>query len=150
MPLKDYSTQISAEKSVAQIMAMLREQRANAIVSEYDDQGNLEGLSFTIDTDFGRRAYRLPARVGAVYDVLQRQKDEGRIRSRIDLEQATRTSWRIIRDWVAAQCALLETEMVDLEEVMLPYMLTDGRQTVYEAFIDGGMKMLASGNGSSS
>lgn len=46
-------------------------------------------------------------------------------------EQAVRVGWRIIRDWVRAQCAIIESEMVTLEQVFLPYM-GSGDKSFYE------------------
>lgn len=49
---------------------------------------------------------RLPANVDAVLAVLAKQKVKcGR-------DQAERVAWRILKDWVAAQMAILESEMV--------------------------------------
>ena len=42
-------------------------------------------------------------------------------------QQAIRTSWRTLKDWVEAQMALLETGMVTMDEIFLPYMLSGGR-----------------------
>ena len=49
-------------------------------------------------------------------------------------EQANRVAWRIIKDWIDAQMAVLETEMVEMEEIFLPYVLNKQGQTLYEAF----------------
>ena len=57
------------------------------------------------------------------------------------MQQANRTAWRIIKEWIVAQMALIETEMVSMEEVFMPYMLT-GRQTLYQALANGDLKML--------
>ena len=54
-------------------------------------------------------------------------------------EQAYRTAWRIIKDWVDAQMALLETEMVDFEEVFMPYILS-GRETLYQPCPKDGLR----------
>jgi len=43
-----------------------------------------------------------------------------------------RVSWRILKDWVEAQMALVETHMVTLEQVFLPYAVTDDGQTIYD------------------
>lgn len=37
-----------------------------------------------------------------------------------------------MKDWVEAQMALLDIEMVRFEEIFLPYIETDTGQTVYE------------------
>jgi hypothetical protein len=52
-------------------------------------------------------------------------------------EHAERVTWRIIKDWVEAQMALIRTEMVTLDQVMLPYMvdITSGR-TIFELYRD--------------
>ena len=42
--------------------------------------------------------------------------------------QATRTAWRIVKDWVEAHIALVETQMVTAPQVFLPYaVMRDGR-----------------------
>jgi len=50
--------------------------------------------------------------------------------------QAVRTAWRIVKDWVEAQMAILETEMVTMEEVFLPYLLVAGDKTLYQAIAE--------------
>ena len=52
-----------------------------------------------------------------------------------------RTAWRIIKEWILTQMALIETEMVTVEEAFLPNMLT-GKQTLYQALSNGDLKML--------
>ena len=42
-----------------------------------------------------------------------------------DMEQARRTGWRILKDWVDSQIALMEIELVRIHEVFLPYMYDD-------------------------
>ena len=56
-------------------------------------------------------------------------------------QQAIRTSWRILKDWVETQMALLENGMVTMDEIFLPYMLAGG-QTFYQALVAGEVKML--------
>ena len=46
-------------------------------------------------------------------------------------EQACRVAWRIIKDWLEAQMALIQTQQADLAEIFLPY-LTSGNQSFYE------------------
>ena len=47
-------------------------------------------------------------------------------------EHARDVSWRIIKDWVEAQMALIETRMVTSAQVFLPDAVTKDGQTVYE------------------
>jgi hypothetical protein len=48
------------------------------------------------------------------------------------MRRSTSTAWRNIRDWVMAQLALYETEIVDMPQVFLPFA-TDGQgKILYE------------------
>lgn len=47
MPLLNYTTTIAAHTTVAEIQQMLAKAGANAILSEYDDDGYIVALSFT-------------------------------------------------------------------------------------------------------
>ena len=61
-------------------------------------------------------------------------------------DQARRTAWRILKDWIQAQMALLETNMVEMEEIFPPYMLS-GEQTLYQALRANHFRALPSGAG---
>ncbi|HEY2627025.1 MAG TPA: hypothetical protein VGI41_09785 [Candidatus Udaeobacter sp.] len=83
-------------------------------------------------------AFRLPANVEAVQRILKKQALTGKIPRRYadDIEQATRTAWRILKDWLLAQLALIETGMATVEQVFLPYAQNASGQTVYEALLE--------------
>ena len=88
----------------------------------------------------GRVAFALPCNIDSVFVKLTEQRvmvtaPESR------RQQAIRTSWRILKDWVEAQMALLETGMVTMDEIFLPYMLSGG-QTLYQALAAGEFKAL--------
>ena len=84
--------------------------------------------------------FSLPINAEAVFEILTRDQVM-KTNPAARMQQANRTAWRIIREWILAQMALIETEMVTVEEVFLPYMLT-GRQTLYQALSNGDLKML--------
>lgn len=131
MAIKNYTSEVSVYKSVAEIQAALAENGARRIMVEYDDAGQPIGITFGIETTAGPRAFCLPANVEGVRAIMARQKvkDTG--------GQAERTAWRNVRDWVLAQVAIIQAGMVQIEEVFLPYM-TDGRgRTVYQLYQGG-------------
>ncbi len=75
--------------------------------------------------------FRLPARLDQVEAVL---KGEKRWRNSDDLkDQAYRTGWANIRDWVTAQMALVDTRMAKVQEVFLPYMTRKDGKTLFES-----------------
>lgn len=128
MPLLNYTTKADIYTTLGQIQGQLVKHGAKKILQDYDDGGRITSISFMIDTPFGTRGIRLPANVDAVHKVLIRQK------IKCDREQAERVAWRIVKDWVEAQMAILESEMVQMEEIFLPYMIGASGQTFFEAY----------------
>lgn len=65
---------------------------------------------------------------------MKQQKKDGKIKTNPTYEQAERVAWRIIKDWIEAQMAILESKQVVFEEIFLPYMLNNKGQTFFEAY----------------
>lgn len=132
MAIKNYTTTINANKTIREIQELLSKHGATAIMTEYSN-GNVTGLSFKIMTPRGEMGVRLPANTDRVLQVLRNQRKKNN-KVKDTMEQATKTAWRIIKDWIDAQMAILETEMVEMEEIFLPYMINNDGQTLYQAF----------------
>lgn len=128
MPLLNYTTKVDVYTTIGAINGQLVKHGAKKIVQDYDDEGRITSLSFLVDTPAGPRGIRLPANVDAVHSVLIRQK------IKCDRGQAERVAWRIVKDWVEAQMAILESEMVQMDEIFLPYMLNGSGHTLFEAY----------------
>ena len=47
-------------------------------------------------------------------------------------KQAERVAWRILKDWIEAQMALLDIQMVKFEEVFMPYIVDKHGRTLFE------------------
>lgn len=137
MPITNYTTSISVDKTAAEIVAHLAKAGASQVVMTYDD-GKPLGVSFIFETPTGRRSFRLPVDAGPVQAVLQRQRVTVRYQT---YDHAQRVAWRIMKDWLVAQLALIETEMARLDQVMLPYMTSDDGRTVYELFLDSQLSL---------
>ena len=134
MPLLNYTTSVEAAKTVAQIQDILAKHGANSILINYDDDGQIKELSFQVNTSAGNISIRLPVIPDAVLRVMQQQKKIPRHYA--NRTQAIRVAWRIVKDWVEAQMAILETEMVKLEQVFLPYVIISGGQTLFEHMVE--------------
>jgi len=133
MPIANYSTSVEAIKSVGEIQGMLVAHGARSILMNYNDDGIVESLSFVIRTPHGDMPIRLPVDAGAVLKVLEKQGAPPRY---ANYPQAVRIAWRVAKDWVRAQMAYLETEMVRMEQVFLPYMVGKDNRTLYETMVD--------------
>lgn len=128
MPLLNYTTKVNVYTTIGEIQAQLVSHGAKRIMQDYDNKGHISALTFQIDTPAGLRIIRLPANVDAVSKVLAKQK------VKCDREQAERVAWRIVKDWVEAQMAILESEMVQIDEIFLPYMVNNSGQTLFQAY----------------
>lgn len=151
MPLKNYTTEISAMKSIGEIQGKLVGHGAEAILLHYGPDREPESLTFSIPTVQGNISFRLPANILAVRQLLvkswdpdYRKYDKDYQIQRLEKvkQQASKVAWRIIKDWVDAQLAIIETEMVTIEQVFLPYMLVKGgRNTLYEMMVESSFQL---------
>lgn len=131
MAILNYTTTVDAFKTVSEIEYILMKHGAKSIMKNYENE-SVTGLSFLIDTGVQQIPVRLPAKVDACLVVLHKEKRENpRKQIKDTREQAERVAWRILKDWVEAQMALLDIEMVKFEEIFLPYIEVQG-QTVFE------------------
>ena len=134
MPLLNYTTTIEESKTIGEITGLLITSRASAILTEFDAGGNATALSFKITGKYGVMSYRLPCEYKAAQQVLNKQAQSGKVPRRYynDAAQARRVAWRITRQWLEAQLALVELQMVPIEQIFLSYMQTDDGRTIFE------------------
>jgi len=129
MALLNYTTEVPVEKSVAELQRILTKHGAQKLLIENDGSGNIVAFSFMIQTDRGLQGFKLPIEWERVLAVLKGQKVQPRYQTK---EQALRVGWRILKDWTQAQLAIIETRMVTLDQVFLPYATADDGRTLYE------------------
>ena len=143
MAIANYTTSVSAAKSIGEIQEMLCRAGASAVMFEFENEV-VTDLSFRLqlggDGSQGMISFRLPANIDKMYVHLQNCGVQRRYRTR---EQAARVAWRIIKDWVRAQLAIIECEQAEMVEVFLPYAQNPQTgKTVYEQYIAVGFKQL--------
>lgn len=130
MTILNYTTQITTEKTAGEIQSCLVKGGVRGVMTQFNDEGVMTGITFQIETSRGPLYFNLPANIDKMYIILQRDnKVPRKLKSK---EQAARVAWRIIKDWIKAQLALVETDMVELAEVFLPYMQTSTGETLYK------------------
>lgn len=145
MPLLNYTTSIAPTKTVMEIQSALAKAGAAAIMAEYDDGGNIVALSFRLKTPEGDISFKLPTAWQPVQETLKRQRVSPKYQTP---EHALRVAWRITKDWVEAQLAIIETRMVTTAQVFLPYAVTNDGRSVYE-YLAGNNSILRIGDGNS-
>jgi hypothetical protein len=145
--LKNYTSQVPSEKSIAMIEALLARKGATQTSKKYDVKGNPVSLCFTVFIKGVEVPFRLPARIDSCRKVLVGQMAP-RSRVRPDMvrkveAQAARTAWKIVFDWVEAQMAMIDLAQVDLAEVFLPYAYDASRDlTLYETLRENNFRGL--------
>ena len=128
--LKDYTTKVAAEQTISEIQGILSAYDVNAMMTEYDGR-QVSAVSFRIRIEGNDYAYRLPCNWRAVREVFKEQGiTQGMLKHPDrDLDnQAIRTAWRLVKEWVDAQIALVQVNIVTIPQVFLPYsIMKDGR-----------------------
>lgn len=142
MNLKNYTSKTPARSSLDLIEHRLIAMGASNI-SKRIEKGAVAGITFTIEVSGNTIAFNLPANIKACFDVfwLEIRRPAPDTKKRLE-DQAERTAWKIIADWVEVQAAMIRLKQAEPMQVFLPYALTKGGETVYETIKSGGLKML--------
>ncbi|MDO4314092.1 MAG: hypothetical protein Q4C52_13505 [Eubacteriales bacterium] len=131
MPILNYTTTIDAFKTVSEIEYILMKHKAKSIMKNYEGE-TITAMSFLIDTGSRQIPVKMPVKIDECLKVLKKEKQAGGRNIKATREQAEKVAWRILKDWIEVQMALLDVEMVTLQEIFLPYIVDQSGQTVYE------------------
>jgi len=139
MAILNYTTQISSDKTISEIQKILVKHGATKIVTDYKN-GLPSGVTFCLNMNGNLAAFMLPANYEGVLRSLK--KDPNVSPKYCNDEQALRVSWRIVKDWVEAQMAIVEAQLAEMAEVFLPYAVTRNGNSLYKEIQGNGMLML--------
>src|SRR5262245_34956540 len=123
--LLNYTTEIDPIRTAGEIMGLLAAKGAQSIMVDYY-QGEPVGLSFKMLVNDNEVFFKLPCNVEGAKQAMKRMKIPPRYQSG---DQARRTAWRIVKNWVEAQLAIIDCGQAQMAEVFLPYALTSNGQT---------------------
>lgn len=143
MAILNYTTSIESKKTIAEIQKCLVKHGASKIVTDYQD-GVPSAVTFCLTINQNLVGFALPANYEGV---LMSMKKDPKVPQRLcTKEQALKVSWRIVKDWVEAQMAIVEAKLADVAEVFLPYAITKSGTTLYKEIQGDGMKLLNTSN----
>ena len=150
----NYTTTVPAHQTVAECQSILAAAGAASVAIHYEG-GEPAGLSFQLRTPHGPRNFTLPVNVDAMRVRLAKSRREGafdslhasyaKLASYQTREHATRVAWRVIKDWLEANLALIAAEMATIDEVMLPYLHVDEERTLWQAYQEREQAALTAG-----
>lgn len=99
----------------------------------YDSDKRISSLAFMLPFKEGKpMSFQIPCEWRRFQQVLI---DQGLRRANED-EYAYRVAWANLKDWVIAQMALYETQIVDMPQIFLPFLVTK-KGTLYQEIASG-------------
>ena len=144
MAIKNYTTKIPASRTVGEIQEMLASHNAQHIGLDYQNK-KVAAVTFEVVVGELTLRYLLPCRWQQIHRLLKDDQAAQKVMRGKGIsfgeEHCRAVGWRIVRDWLDAQLSLIEAEMADIKEVMLPYMLAHDGRTAYEV-LGGGQLLL--------
>jgi hypothetical protein len=155
----NYTTTIPGAQTVGECQAILAAAGAASVAVHYRD-GQPAGLSFQLVTPHGQRNFTLPVNVDGVHAVLRKAAKPGgslqalhTSRTKLDFytsrTHAMNVAWRVVKDWLEANLALIAAEMATIDEVMLPYLHVGDDKTLWQAYREREQAALLPGGGGS-
>ena len=132
--IKNYTTDIPVEQTIAEMQQLLVQNGARGIALEYDERGTIKDIFFKVIVNKKELPFRLPANADNVYTALHAGTPD-HYHTRYGEQwraEAERIAWRICKTWLEAQITLINLEQAKLEEVFLPYLILPGNKTLFE------------------
>lgn len=144
MNVKNYTSQVQVSKSIVEIERLLAQAGARTITKFYDASGEIDGFFFNIHHNGTPVTFRMPASVDAVKKAMMAKvKKPQRGTEKRVTEQAYRTAWSLLRDWVHVQLSMIAIQNMDALQVFLPYQYDERTGlTFYNRLVDSGLKLL--------
>jgi len=131
MNLKNYTSGVSVSRTIMEIEKKLVEIGASGIMKNYE-AGKIIGIAFEIAVNDVSIPIRLPVRTKEVFKHFKENKPPGISAAKYP-EQAERTAWRTILQWVEIQIQMILLGQAKFEEVFMPYIwVAKKQQTLFE------------------
>jgi len=126
--MKNYTSEVPVSRTIARIEELLAKAKIRNILKDYEGE-QVVALYFTLPNPKKPDEsipVRLPVNIEAVYSVLRLGYSERTKftteRTRRLMDQARRTAWKLVQDWVEIQLSLIELGQVVALQVFLPYV----------------------------
>lgn len=129
MSIRNYTSKVPVVQTISRIEVILANAGASGVAKEFGENGTIRSVTFQIEVSGKNVSIKIPANVRQVFEVLKREV--GGSDQRV-FEQAERTAWKLMQDWIEIQCALIRMKQADVMQVFLPYVW-DGNRDFYTA-----------------
>lgn len=130
MPILNYTTKIDPHKTLTEIQQILASGGAEEVRIKNNSSKMPIALAFSITWNGGPVYFELPCNFEGVMASMRKSRKVPR--NLCTEEQALRVGWRIVKDWIAAQIAIVEAGVSSMAEVFLPYAITKDGSTMFK------------------
>jgi hypothetical protein len=143
----NYTTRVPARQTIAECQDLLGQAGAHSVSVLYEDR-KPAGLSFELPTPAGVRVFALPVNPDGILKLLKTMdwppsmRKNGQAAKLMTRDHAITVAWRVAKDWLEAQLAIIDASMVTIDQVMLPYLQVEPGVTVYDRFLENAKAML--------
>jgi len=131
MPIKNAGATKAASHYIAKVQEALIKHGAVGIQMMFDADRRISGIMFALPNPTNTAqtmSFSLPCEWRRFQAVLKQQKVS---RWRED-EYCYRVAWANLKDWIEAQMALYETQMVSMPQIFLPFIKGKNGMTLFE------------------
>ncbi len=157
--LKNYTSNVPTSQTIYRIEQVLIKCGVSGIMKLYGLKGEITAITFQIQVspDHPPTTIKMPVNVNQALQALWLNYADGdkltsdgsrlqwNARKKLTREhfreQAERTAWKIMQDWIEVQMSMIQMQQADFREVFLPYVW-DGKQTLFERVKEAGYKAL--------
>jgi hypothetical protein len=144
VPILNYTTEVPATRTVGEIVGILARKGASSITQDFFGDGRVKAVSFVLRVGVMPVRFVLPANAEGVAGILKKEKpfNWGRNRGSSDdyygkqKQQAEKIAWRILKDWVEAQIALVESGQAEVSQVFMPYAQQNDGKGMYQIWVE--------------
>lgn len=158
--LKNYTSEVPVSKTINRIESVLIRCGVLRITKEYGPQSEVTAIRFHIPVNgTGEMSVRLPADREKALDALwlnyangDKLSPDGKTlawsphkkKKRSDFaDQAERTAWKIVQDWIEIQMSMVQMRQAEQVEVFMPYIWDDrSKTTLFGRLKQGGYRAL--------
>lgn len=147
MNIKNYTSTVEASKSMAKIIELLVEIGASDITQKFENK-ICTGITF-LYTDVKLEqtlAFNLKANIDECFKIFWKEikRPQPDSKDRV-MQQANRTAWKIVCDWVEIQCAMILLKQAEPLQMFLPYVYdVKNNETLFDKVANGKMPLLLS------
>lgn len=145
MFLKNYTSDVPVVRTISSIEQTLAKCGVLRLQKEFGPRADVAALTFTIPVGTSEMNVRLPAKPDEVLEQLwvryRRETSRPRKRKEDFIEQAQRTAWKLVQDWIEVQMSFIQMKQADVVEVFMAYVW-DGKRTYYQSLKESNYKGL--------